>query len=364
MVEFSRKLVVSVKSLFLVLIVVTVTPLQAAVILQYHHVDVDTPTSTSTTPQQFLQHLKIIESEGFTVVPLMQLFTENTTKNLVDKKSKNMLDKRVAITFDDGYRSVFTEAYPLLKSRQWPFTVFVNTAPIDKQSTIHVSWDQLREMAAHGATIGNHTRNHNHLLQRLDGETLERWQDRVSADILTAQTRIENELGQNERLLAYPYGEFDHELEELTKALDFMAFGQHSGAVSIGHSRQAIPRFPFGGQYGEQNDFRMKISTLAFPMERVVLMGAQGVVEDGHLIAGDEVSVFDLILSDEVGTANCFGPAPLSMEQTHQRIRVTIKGVIPVGRSRINCTARHFSGRYHWFSQPFFRPSESGLWLD
>lgn len=344
------------------LLALVAVPARAGVILQYHHVSVDTPASTSTTPEQFLQHLKVIESEGFTVVPLAQLIANRSTRTTAQNDPEALAKKQVAITFDDGYRSVFTQAYPLLKARQWPFTVFINSEPVDAQSALHMSWDQLREMARHRATIANHTASHAHLLRRRD-ETQRHWRERVSIDILTAQVRLEEELGQTERMLAYPYGEFDTELLGLSRDLGFVAFGQHSGPVAGVHSLQTIPRFPFGGAYGRLSDFRMKLNTLAFPLERVALRGI-GIAEDPLRLSGDEIQSLDLILSDELGSVRCFGPVTLDITQSHRQVQVKVVGQLPVGRSRINCTARHDSGRYHWFSQPFFRPSDKGIWLD
>lgn len=338
------------------------TPAYCAVILQYHHIDVDTPTSTSTTPEQFLQHLELIESEGFSVVPLTDLVDKLKTKDSDTAAESVTLDKQVAITFDDGYRSVFTEAYPLLKQRQWPFTIFVNTAPIDEQSAVHVSWDQLREMIAHGATVANHSVSHDHLVQRLKGETSNQWRDRTSADILTAERRILEETGQSVQLLAYPYGEYDAALKTLLKPLGFMAFGQHSGPVSATLSTLAIPRFPFGGHYGSPDDFRTKINTLTFPIDKIHLRGPSGTLEDGVVSTGDELQSIDLILRAEVSLVRCFGPVELSVGQTRQGVRIEIKDKIPIGRSRINCTSRHSSGRYLWFSQPLFRPNREGVW--
>ncbi|MGH1370752.1 MAG: polysaccharide deacetylase family protein [Cellvibrionaceae bacterium] len=345
------------------LAVTTVVSAQAAVILQYHHISDDTPVSTSTSPQQFLQHLNLIESEGFSVVPLTQLIEAQRAKTEGDNLSTSF-DKQVAITFDDGYLSVFLEAYPLLKSRQWPFTVFVNTEPIDRQSRLHANWNQLREMAENGTTIANHTASHAHLLARFEGETSLQWRQRVSSDIVAAQARIEEETGQTDRLLAYPYGEFDQQLMTLVKHLGFTAFGQHSGPITLPHSAQAIPRFPFGGVYGSASDFQMKLKTLAFPVDRVVLKGIAGIQTDGALLSGDEVNELDLILVEEVPAVSCFGPVALNVEHSESRLRVKITDKLPVGRSRINCTARHSSGRYYWFSQPFFRPNDKGIWLD
>lgn len=90
-----------------------------------------------------------LEKNNSTVVPLLEL-----TEKL--RKGEPLPDKTVAITFDDSYASVYDSAYPRLKKRGWPFTFFVNTDAVGT-SRLFVTWAQLREMAAQGVTIANHT---------------------------------------------------------------------------------------------------------------------------------------------------------------------------------------------------------------
>ena len=147
-----------------------------AVVLLYHHVSDSTPAITSVTPKQFEQQLQFIEQNGFQVWPLPKII-----KHLSNDLS--LPDKTVAITFDDSYQSVFTEAFPRLQKRKWPFTIFVSTDAVDQQFKYHTSWDQLRTMAASGATIANHSTTHRHLLIRLKNESQLQWRQRIEQDI-------------------------------------------------------------------------------------------------------------------------------------------------------------------------------------
>ena len=333
-------------------------PLQAAVILQYHHIDSDTPASTSTDPELFAQHLEIIEQQNFTVVSLPEL--------LAAPPAVNTKDRRVAITFDDGYDSVYRQAFPLLKQRGWPFTVFVNTRPLDENWRGFSTWEQLREMARHGASIANHTVSHAHLLARLDGEDDSQWRQRITQDIQQAEARIFEETGQSHRILAYPFGEYDAQLKQLVAELGYQALGQHSGAWAGIHSSQAIPRFPFGGPYGKPAEFTTKLKAVGFPISQVEVQDQAGRPMDTR-VTKDSVSIEQTVvlrLSEKVGPAQCFGPGKVSVEQTAEHLLIRLEGKVPVGRSRINCTASAVAGRFHWYSQPFFRPDENGRWLD
>lgn len=65
----------------------------------------------------------------------------------------------VLITIDDGWKSVYTDAYPILKAYGYPFTLFVYVRYIGVQGA-SMTHEQLNEMRAHGATIGSHSWNH------------------------------------------------------------------------------------------------------------------------------------------------------------------------------------------------------------
>jgi len=337
---------------------------KAAVVLQYHHVSDNTPASTSTSIARFERHLQLIEAQGFEVVSLPTLL-ENFKAAGANQKSRNQFEqkKQLAITFDDGYESVYRNAYPRLKSRNWPFTIFVNTQPLDERWAGFFRWSELREMVANGVTVGNHSSAHDHLLQRLEGESRESWYERVAADITLAQKRIEAETHQAQRLLAYPFGEFDQSLRELVAALDFVAFGQHSGALTDVHSWQALPRFPFGGHYGDDVDFITKLNARPLPLIQLKRYDQNGMTIDSQ-VSEQTLPIIELILSDKVASAQCFGPTEVRVTQTQERILASLTAPVPEGRSRINCTARHISGDFMWFSQPFFRLPASGRWLD
>ena len=112
-------------ALFLSLTLLAPSWLNAAVVLQYHHVSDETPASTSTSPERFAMHLEYLSEAGFDIVPL---------HDLVDalRAGQPLPDKAAAITFDDGYISIYDTAWPMLKAKGWTFTVFVNTEPHDQ----------------------------------------------------------------------------------------------------------------------------------------------------------------------------------------------------------------------------------------
>lgn len=334
----------------------------AAVVLQYHHVSDSTPPSTSISPALFKQHMDYLAAHHFTVVPLPEL-----VKLL--KAGKPLPDKTVAISFDDAYESVYKIAYPLLKERQWPFTVFINTVPHDQGKTLFATWAQVQEMGQHGATIANHTTQHNHLLRLKTGENRSAWRKRIISEIVDAEKRIEEKTGQAHRILAYPYGEYDRAVEDLVKDLDFVAFGQQSGPLFSTKDLWALPRFPFGGAYVELEDFITKVNSRPFPIKRIQFYADRELQQslDDLVLPLGQKPVLQLQLDDEklLAKINCFasGQGAISTEVRDGKLLVQANKPLPAGRTRYNCTAASAEkNRFFWYSQQWLTKGKDGRW--
>ena len=92
---------------------------------------------------QFEAQLDYLAREKFKIWPLSKILTAFQT-------GQTMPDKVIAITVDDAFLSVYEKAWPLLKARNIPFTVFVATDAIDRNVADVMRWDQIREMQAEG----------------------------------------------------------------------------------------------------------------------------------------------------------------------------------------------------------------------
>lgn len=339
------------------------TPLRAAVVLQYHHVSDSTPPSTSIAPDQFEKHMDYLAQEGFDVVPLPELVEKL-------KQGKPLPDKTVAITFDDAYDSVYTTVYPLLKKRDWPFTVFVNTDPLDAGKGGFSSWEQLREMARDGASIANHSTRHNHLQRRQSGESEKQWRKRITAEVVDAEERIKAETGQNHKMLAYPYGEYNNRVKALLEALGFVAFGQQSGPLARHSDLRALPRFPFGGIYTDLDDFALKARTRPMPIVATGLCADRECKKplDEVVVARGERPVLSMTLENErlVPAINCFasGQGRIKTWAEGETLRTRADKPLTPGRTRYNCTAPSGeAGRFFWFSQQWLVTDEEGNWV-
>jgi peptidoglycan/xylan/chitin deacetylase (PgdA/CDA1 family) len=323
------------------------TPETVASVLMYHRVGNADHPSTNVTEAQFRAHLDYLETEGFNVVPLARV-VEALEAN------RPLPPRTVAITFDDGYRSVGETAHPMLEARGFPYTVFVNTEPVNAGQAGHMSWERMRGLAAQGVRFANHSRSHAALFHRRDGETRPRWRDRVRTDLLDARASLRDELGdavhQSPPLLAYPYGEYSLELMDEVAELGFVAFGQQSGAIGIHSNSLALPRHSFNERYAAMDRFRVKVRSRALP---VIEQAPLDPVRGSRTAPGLSLTLAptpDL----RAGQLACYYRGErLTPEwlEADRRFEVQGKAPIPVGRTRYNCTAPDGEGRYFWFSQ-------------
>ena len=211
-------------------------PAKAAVMLIYHHVASDTPRVTSVTAAEFRGHLQHLKDNQFQVIGLDVLIRQL-------QQGEPIADNAVVITFDDSYENNFTTAHPILQEFGYPYTIFISPGSIDKGDGPLLSWQQVKQMSDDGVLVANHAMWHEHMAKPEPNETKAQWLERMQQSILAAEDKIEQVTGQRHQWLAYPYGEYSAELEQLVRKLGFIGIGQHSGAINNNTVLSRIPRF-------------------------------------------------------------------------------------------------------------------------
>lgn len=316
----------------------------SATVLIYHHVDENTPKSTSVTTEQFVEHLDMIDELGLKVVPLTTIVDAIKANEPVDHNW-------TALTFDDGFANVYHNAFPILKERNLPFTVFVNPKMV-KPSKTYMDWDQLKELTQHGGEIMNHTLAHENLVQ--DGLT----EQEIESNILMTEQMIKEKLGQNHKMVAYPFGEYNDTIKAILKKHGFVGFAQHSGAIGNGSDLQALTRFPANGIYANPKTLKAKIKSLPFDVASqtptdTMVVNVMG--EDTNKAPQWSVTLGakDFYKSQLA----CFitgQSGPYKPDWTGDlSFKITAPEALKTGRVKYNCTApsiKH-SGRFYWTSK-------------
>lgn len=318
-------------------------------ILQYHHVDANTPRSTSVSPDEFRQHMDYLKEANFQVVDLAQALSDI-------QSGVSLPEKAVAITFDDAYRNIYDNGFDILQEHDFPFTVFINTGPVEQGHSSFLTWEQMREMEQSGAVFANHTVSHPYMLRLEKGESFDQWQARMGREVSEVEALLKERLGHSPKMLAYPYGESNQVLRAQIVDQGMMAFGQQSGVVNKDSNFTNLPRFPAAGNYAKLSTLKVKLNAKPMPLESYE--------DGGDFASGEPVS---MTLRFKEGNYRfkdlaCFvsGQGRASLDWSEDNVvQVQAEQAFPVGRGRINCTMPDMTGRqYYWFSNVWITPAD------
>lgn len=207
-------------------------------VLAYHRFG-SAPASTTITDRAFEAQLQWLAEHHYKVLPL------KTVVDGLTGKAPPVDGPAVAITADDGHRSVYTDMFPIIKREKIPVTLFIYPSAISHASYA-LTWDEIKEMqASHLVSVQSHTFWHPDF--RREKARLSADQYRVFVDDQLARSKavLEAKLGIEVDLLAWPFGIADTELEDAAKKAGYVAaFGFGGGPARPSDDRFALPRLP------------------------------------------------------------------------------------------------------------------------
>lgn len=313
-----------------------------AILLQYHRFGEAKYPSTDISMERFTKQIKYLAEHNYNVWPLSKIVHYLQLK-------KDLPPKTVAITIDDAYRTVYTNAYPLLKKYHFPSTIFVNSLPVIYHSKRYMTWDEMREMGKDGAEFANHTYSHQYLV-RIFRDNLKKQDIEVTKEILKCETKIEKELGEyvasSPKMLAYPFGEYDEHIMKLVKKLGYIGIAQNSGPVSNNSNLLALPRFPMSGNFGKMKNFILKLNTVPLPVKAIS-------TEDTIVDATNNPPKFSLTLKKPIFGLQCFtsnGKKIDMMYKSKTQLEIQSRVLLKYPRDHYTCTAMLKKGRWCWYS--------------
>ena len=192
-------------------------------ILTYHHITDTGNGDTEISEEAFRAQMAALSEMGYTSVFFSDL------ESYVNYGTP-LPEKPVVITFDDGYMSNYSRAFPILEEYGMKATVFVIGVSVGSTEhykdtefpiTPHFGWDEAREMVYSGLVeIGSHTfdmhrwapfeagRARENIL-RFPDEAEEAYVAAVRADFKKSADEIERETGKRPDTLSFPSGKYD-----------------------------------------------------------------------------------------------------------------------------------------------------------
>jgi peptidoglycan/xylan/chitin deacetylase (PgdA/CDA1 family) len=238
-------------------------------ILMYHSISDESEAGhpyywINTSPALFAKQMQFLHERHYQVISLSEAVdlikaqSASSTTHLNRGASNSQRDslglRYVVLTFDDGYRDFYTEAFPILKKYSYSATVFLPTAFIDgaKQGLRrkqHLTWDQVRELRNGGINFGSHTVNHPDLSQLK--------QDEIEYELRRSKEDIESYLNEQtiQRIdmvsFCYPYKfpDKDRAFVEMLRSVLQNAGYNHCATTQIGCAETSshgffLPRLP------------------------------------------------------------------------------------------------------------------------
>jgi peptidoglycan/xylan/chitin deacetylase (PgdA/CDA1 family) len=183
---------------------------QVVPIITYHHFSEKCTNALCMPVEEFARQMAMLAEEGYRTVTMKEVLRFVNYQQPLPRKT-------VAITIDDGYRSVYELVYPILKRYNFKATLFIYTDFIDNSPNA-LSWEQLRELTEAGFEVEAHTITHADLTLKRKGESQAEYLKRIRRE-----------------LLAYPYGRWN-------KLVISMAIEEgYRGGVTV--TRGATPFF-------------------------------------------------------------------------------------------------------------------------
>jgi peptidoglycan/xylan/chitin deacetylase (PgdA/CDA1 family) len=242
------------------------TGMASPLVLCYHAVSDQWPSDLAVTPDRLREQLDFLVRRGYRGVTFGQIAAGEVSS------------KAVAITFDDGYRSVLEQGFPVLSEHGFPGTVFVPTSQVGLSGPMSwpgidkwlggshedelrpMDWDELRRLRDAGWEIASHTQTHPKLTEIGDED--------LRSELVTSREICSSELGEDCRTLAYPYGLVDDRVARAAGEA-----GYHSAAALRPGPRDPL-RWPRIGIYPFDRGARLRVK--ASPLVRAARSSKAG----------------------------------------------------------------------------------------
>ena len=170
-------------------------------VICYHSINPDSSKKNSIImpKEKFREQLKTIKDSGYTTLTMAQL-------NDYLFNNKPIPEKSVVITFDDGYRDNYTNAFPILKEFNMNATIFVISSYLNRD--LYLTSEEIKEMSDYGLDIESHTVSHVKL------STLP--YEAQLKELKNSKETIENITDKPVISIAYPEGKYNKDTKKAT----------------------------------------------------------------------------------------------------------------------------------------------------
>jgi peptidoglycan/xylan/chitin deacetylase (PgdA/CDA1 family) len=203
-------------------------------ILSYHSID-EHGTPLSVSPTLFRAQMQALVKEDCVALNMAQVAEHLRAQRPFPRRA-------VAITFDDGFANVLTEAAPIMAEYGFVGTVYVITGMVGRKtrwidrgiplpSLPLLTWPQITELQERGFEIGAHSVTHGFLTQYPS--------DNLKHELTGPKGILERELGTAPSTFAYPQGDYNRRVVATVRSTGYVT------AVTIDQGRATLYSDPF-----------------------------------------------------------------------------------------------------------------------
>jgi peptidoglycan/xylan/chitin deacetylase (PgdA/CDA1 family) len=225
-------------------------------------------------------------------------------------------ERSVMITIDDGWKSVYTDAFPVLKEFGYPFTIFLYTNYIDGGGKA-LTTEMIREMQQHGATIGSHSVGHPYpaTVKSVRAQGPEAYQTFLTTQFGTSRQTLESQFGQTVTTYAYPGGFHTEEMFTVAKEAGYESlFTVIPEKVTRDTDDRTLPRYVILGTHDPIFDLAVQFGSVATgdpgALAAIRRPTRHPVQPEPGALVGDRLPTISVDLSQ----VDDLDPASLSME--------------------------------------------------
>src|SRR6267378_2479427 len=224
------------------------------IIYCYHRlVDKVRYPGTEITPAVFEAQMKELKDRGITVISLQDLLAWK-------RGEKNIPPRCAVISFDDGWKSQYEVAWPIMKKFGYTFTMFIYTEGVAGASLgggQAITWEMLADMRDNGIDIEAHSATHQDLREghtitviepgnkrtkkKLTGAEYEQW---VQNEVVGCKQLLEQRLGIKINCFAVPFGNYNDHVKEIARNAGYEAmFTVYGQPITFTSPMDSIGRY-------------------------------------------------------------------------------------------------------------------------
>lgn len=204
---------------------------------------------TEIRPADFEAQMKMLKDRGITVISMQDFLAWR-------RSEKNIPPRCAVITFDDGWKSQYEVAWPIMKKFNYPFTLFIYTEGVRGGhfgGGEAITWEMLSEMRDAGVDIEAHSATHQDLRKGFDairkkkttGAEYEQW---LQNEVVGCKQLLEQRLAIRINCFAVPFGNYNEHVKEVARNAGYEAmFTVYGQPLTFNSPMDSLGRYAIEG---------------------------------------------------------------------------------------------------------------------